>query len=102
MNETEYMAHVALVDMATQADPNFQPVSQFEARLHRWAQRKGQYKWWQFTLLLAGAAFFIIWHVLEMLLRTADQPVFALLPWWSCRVSRVFSNVRPDQSLPRL
>jgi hypothetical protein len=73
MNETEYMADVALVDMTNQADPNFQPDPQFEARRHRRAQRKGQYKWWQFTLLLAGAAFFMIWHVLEMFLRTAES-----------------------------
>ena len=72
MNETEYMGHVASVDMAIQADPNLQQELKFEAQLHRWAQRKGQYKWWQFTLLLAGAGFFIIWHVLEMFLRAAE------------------------------
>jgi hypothetical protein len=73
MNETEYMANVAWVDMAIQDDPNSQPDPQFAAQLHQRAQQKGRHKWWQFTLLLAGAGFFIIWHVLEMVLRAEAE-----------------------------
>ena len=74
IKETEYMAHVARVDMALNGDdPNVQPDPQVTQQLLQWAQQKGRWKQWQFTLLLAGAVFFIIWHVLEMYMRAADS-----------------------------
>jgi len=36
--------------------------------------RTGSRMVWQFRLLVAGAAFYIAWHVLQMYLRTPDWP----------------------------
>jgi hypothetical protein len=54
-------------------DPGFPPqfVQQIQRNLEEQAKTSGRWGRWQFYLLIAGAVFYIAWHVLEMYLRTA-------------------------------
>jgi len=45
-------------------------VAVIEKYLNEQVNKSGHYGRWQFFLLISGAVFFIIWHVLEMYLRT--------------------------------
>jgi hypothetical protein len=57
------------------ADPNF--VAAIEQSIEEQAEQSGRFSARQFKFLIAGAVFYIAWHILEMYLRTG---VLNLMP----------------------
>jgi hypothetical protein len=53
------------------ADPIF--VATIERGIEDQATRSGRFSRWQFNFLIAGAAFYIVWHIVEMYARTVTQ-----------------------------
>lgn len=48
--------------------------SRVEERMDRSNELASKHRHWQFRMLIAGAVFYIAWHVLEMWLRTVAAP----------------------------
>ena len=73
MRGTEYVAKVVLLDV--DADPNSPRETQQlpeQEQLRKRADQNRRHKRMQLWCLLAGAVCFVIWHVVEIVLRSAE------------------------------